>query len=250
MIPSREDVRVIEVPPSLTVEFAHALTDALSRAAVDSSVRLVVFVGQDPAVFSRGLDLQGVVDGHIPADAGLAAVATCLEALTSFAKPKLAVVRGQAIGGGMGLAAACDWVLATETSSFALPELLWGFVPAAIYPLIVRRIGPVRARAWALTAVARPAREALAAGMVDEVVPDGDIAVAARRAMKLFLRPDPAAIELLGRWSVESATLPTAEAIERGSAITAAWLSRSDVRKKLESFFSAGSDVVPWEATR
>ncbi|MEO6575885.1 MAG: enoyl-CoA hydratase/isomerase family protein, partial [Polyangiaceae bacterium] len=150
MKPARDNECRIEVPPLLTVEFAHALTHALAEAAANPAVRVVVFVGRDAGVFSRGLDLEAVVSGKISADAGLAAVAECLKALHAFEKPKLAVVRGVAIGGGLGLAAACDWVLASEASTFAIPELLWGFVPAAILPLLIRRVGQVRAQAWAL----------------------------------------------------------------------------------------------------
>jgi enoyl-CoA hydratase/carnithine racemase len=205
----------------------------------------VAFVGSSAGVFSRGLDLEAVVAGRIPADAGLAAVAECLKALYTFDKPKLALVCGAAIGGGVGLAAACDWVVAAETSSFALPELLWGFVPAAIVPLVMRRMGAARTQAWALTAVARTAQEALAAGLVDDVVPDVDLGLAGRRAVKLLVRPDPAAVGLLRSWVLEAESLPVPAAIERGSTLSATWLARPDVRARLESFF-AGSDDVPW----
>jgi enoyl-CoA hydratase/carnithine racemase len=247
MLKPRPDVRVIEVPPLLTVGFAEELTEALVRAAADPSIRLVVFVGRENDVFSRGLDLEGVVAGRIAADAGLAAVAKCLRALCVFAKPKLAVVRGVTIGGGLGICAACDWVVASDTSSFAIPELLWGFVPAAIMPLLIRRVGAVRAQAWALTAITRPAAEALRIGLVDEVVPEAELAPAAHRAIRLFVRPDPAAVELLRTWSAVAENEPIEDAIERGAAVTAAWLARSEVREKLAVFFS-DSDAVPWQA--
>ncbi len=248
MQPAREDVCRIEVPPLLTVEFSRALTDALAEAAANPVVRVVVFVGRDAGVFSRGLDLEAVVSGRIPADAGLAAVAECLKALHAFEKPKLAVVRGAAIGGGLGLAAACDWVLASEESTFSIPELLWGFVPAAILPLLIHRVGRVRAQAWALTAVARTAHEALAIGLVDEVVPDAQLDAVARRTTKLLLRPDPAAVTLLRSWTEEASALPIPEAIEKGAALTAAWLARSDVRARLEGFYEQ-HDTVPWRAS-
>jgi enoyl-CoA hydratase/carnithine racemase len=245
LLPPRPDVCVVEVPPLLTLAFAERLTATLARAADDDAVRLVAFAGSSAEVFSRGLDLEAVVAGRISADAGLAAVAECLKALYAFPKPKLALVRGTAVGGGVGLAAACDWVVAADTSSFALPELLWGFVPAAIVPLVMRRIGAARTEAWALTAVARSAQASLAAGLVDEVVPEADLGLAGRRAVKTLLRPDPAAVSLLRTWVTEAAALPVPAAIDLGSALSATWLAKPEVRARLETFFGASYDV-PW----
>lgn len=247
MLPARPDICSIEVPPLLDGKCAEALTDALTRAEADPTIRLVVFSGRDPGVFSRGFDLEGVIAGKVPATTDLMAVAGCLKTLYRFPKPKLAIVGGAAIAGGLGLAAACDWILASETATFALPELLWGFVPAAIWPLLIRRVGPVRAQAWALTAVARSAREALSIGLIDEVVADDQLGAAARRVVKLLLRPDPEAVRLLRSWSAEAETLPVVEAIDRGAAITAEWLGRREVQTKLAGFFTQSGDV-PWRS--
>lgn len=244
-LPPRPDVCVVEVPPLLTIAFAEQLTATLTGALAADAVRVLALVGASAEVFSRGLDLEAVMSERISADAGLAAVAECLGALASFPKPKLALVSGAAVGGGVGLAAACDWVIATDTASFALPELLWGFVPAAIVPLIMRRIGAVRTGTWALTAVARTAEAALAAGLVDEVVPGAELAMAGRRAVKTLVRPEPAAVRLLRTWIIEAAALPVPQAIEAGAALSAAWLVRPEVRARLAAFFAAPDDV-PW----
>ena len=68
--------------------------------------------------------------------------------------PTLAVVTGAAMGGGCGLAAACDRVVAAEDALFAMPEVVLGVAPAQIAPFIVRRLGATRAR-WLMLSAAR-----------------------------------------------------------------------------------------------
>src|SRR5438477_5999325 len=88
----------------------------------------------------------------------------------SNGKVTLAVVDEQALGGGVGLAAVCDYVLATERATFGLPELLLGLVPATIFPILLERMPPQRARRLALLGHTQNAAQASASGLVDEVV--------------------------------------------------------------------------------
>ena len=136
-------------------------------------------------------------------------------------KPLVAVVDGRAIGGGMGLACACDWVLATERSTFALPELLWGLVPAIIWPIITDRMAPHVARQWTLTAHARSAAEGLAVGLVDDLVADGQLDAAVRRATRMLRRLDPTALVRLRSWARASRQQDLTVALRRGAAMTA-----------------------------
>ncbi len=84
------------------------------------------------------------------------------------------------------LAAACDVAIATEGSSFGLPEALFGLVPGLIAPYLLERITPHAMRLWAMECKNRAASDALAAGLIDEiVVADGLAQVAAAWAWKL-----------------------------------------------------------------
>ena len=78
-------------------------------------------------------------------------------------------MEGAARGGGVGLAAACDVVVASEDSSFALPELLFGLLPAVALPFLLDRISIQAIRLWALTGHSRSAAEAMADGLVDQI---------------------------------------------------------------------------------
>lgn len=242
MLTDVRNVLVIEVPEVLTRAFAN---DVASRvASLDGEVRVVAFVGASPEVFSLGMDLETFVrEGHDPREA-VDAIGAALVAIHRCCRPTLGVARGRSVGGGVGMLAACDYLVADAGATFGLPEMLWGFVPAAIWPIVTARIGAARARAWAMTAFARDAEEARAAGLVDEVVPTGGIEEAARRALRNLSRVDREAIALLRRWSVEAPSLPIEEAIRRGTELSAAQLSDPRVTAKLVSYFVDG--IPPW----
>ena len=106
-----------------------------------------------------------------------------LERVAALPVPTLAVVRGAAMGGGCGLAAACDRVIASDDASFAMPEVTLGVAPAQIAPFVVRRVGATRARWLMLPSAAKlPARAASRPGLADVVVPAGGLARAALEA--------------------------------------------------------------------
>ena len=88
--------------------------------------------------------------------------------------PLLALVDGAAMGGGVGLAATCDHVIATENAKFAMPETTLGLPPAQIAPFVAIRVGTTTARGLMLSAARLTAREAQAKGLVDEVVSDAE----------------------------------------------------------------------------
>src|SRR4029079_8697231 len=98
--------------------------------ALTPSVELVAFEGQSADTFCLGMDLRGLgtrsSTSEDAPEAGLRAIGDALLAVHQCSAPTVAVVRGRAIGGGVGIAAACDWVIAEEGATFALPEMLWG----------------------------------------------------------------------------------------------------------------------------
>ena len=158
-------------------------------------------------------------------------------------KPLLGVVDGRAIGGGMGLACACDWVVATERATFALPELLWGLVPAIIWPVLTDRMAPHVVRQWTLSAHSRSAVEAHAAGLVDDLVPTRDLDRAIERAMRTLRRLDPDALRRLRGWARESRQHDLPAALQRGAEITAAMLRQPSVQRRWDAFAAGES---PW----
>ena len=86
-------------------------------------------------------------------------------------KPTIARVQGAAMGGGVGLASACDFVVATERAFFALSEVRLGLVPGVISPFVVRRVGPAKARALFMLGDRVSALQAEKVGLADTCVP-------------------------------------------------------------------------------
>lgn len=171
--------------------------DRLSALAAED-LRLLVLWGEGDH-FCAGADI-----GYMKEQAGRGLAESFNDArklaqlffsLASFPAPVVAAVRGAAIGGGLGLTACCNFVLAEENARFATTEVRLGIVPAVISPYIVRKIGLGHAAPLMLSGRGISAREALAAGLVQKVVPsDGTELDAALEAVLLdFLRAGPRA---------------------------------------------------------
>jgi methylglutaconyl-CoA hydratase len=173
------------------------LTAELRRLQADPAVRIIMLTGAGKS-FSAGADLnwmRRMADYSLKenlADAN--ALAELMQTLDSLAKPTIALVRGAAYGGGVGLVACCDIVLATPKAGFCLSEVKLGLVPAVISPYVVAAIGPRAARRYFLTAERFDAAEAHRLGLVHEVVPEEDLDRRGADLSAQLLQNGPAAI--------------------------------------------------------
>ncbi len=150
------------------------LTAALLSLEADRRVRVVVLAAAGKS-FSAGADLAWMqrMAGYSEAEnlADARALAGLMSTLDRLAKPTVALVQGAAFGGGVGLVACCDIAIASQAASFCLSEVKLGLIPAVISPYVVAAMGPGAARRFILTAERFSARQALALGLVHEVVP-------------------------------------------------------------------------------
>jgi enoyl-CoA hydratase/carnithine racemase len=238
----------VAIPETLCPGSITDLTHAIARAVADASVDLLVLKGS-PAIFCRGLDIEhlvGQTDGSNPSivTAAVTAFANCLNTIRFASKATLARIEGEALGGGVGLAAACDVVVAGENATFALPELLFGLTPATILPVLLNRMPPQRVRLWALRGETQDAGAAREACLVDEVVAAGDIDTACRRWERALRRADPRATAWFKNMLVEEID-ERRESISRGVARTAAALAEETVLEPLRAFWRDGTP--PWE---
>ncbi|MCC5953827.1 MAG: enoyl-CoA hydratase/isomerase family protein [Acidimicrobiia bacterium] len=149
------------------------------RARPDVSV--LVLTGAGDRAFCAGADLSGMADGAGPLDLHDARgeLAALFDDLWSLGKPTVARVRGYALAGGMGLALACDLVVAAEDAVFGTPEIDVGLWPHMITVPLVRSMPPKKALELMMTGRRVSAAEAERIGFVTSVVPvDGlDVAV-------------------------------------------------------------------------
>ncbi len=196
--------------PETRNAFDAALIAELSQAFVDvGKTRAVVLAGEGKS-FCAGADVEWMrssvalsYDENV-ADAN--ALRGMLEAVDQCPAPVVAVVQGHALGGGAGLVACADIVIADERAVFAFSEVKLGIVPAVISPFALRKIGESAARRYFVTGERFDAATALRLGLVHEVTDDLDGALglvldelrsagprAARHAKRLVLeRPDAA----------------------------------------------------------
>ncbi len=149
------------------------LTAACRQLDADDSVRVVVLAGRGKS-FSAGADLNWMrraADASVEANlADARKLAGMLRALAELTKPTIARVQGAALGGGMGLASACDICVASTAASFATSEVKFGIIPSAISPYVLRAIGARQAGRYFQTAERISAAEAKALGLAHEVV--------------------------------------------------------------------------------
>jgi enoyl-CoA hydratase/carnithine racemase len=236
-------MRRIALPPSLTVASLDALTGALDEAAADAEARVWVLEGT-PGVFCRGMDLSALSAEGGDAAVSLQRFAACLGRLRNAPRPTIALCDGEVMGGGIGLAAACDVVVATARSTFGLPEILFGLLPGAVLPVLLERLTPHAARLLTMRGHAHDAAWALAHGLVDELVAEGALDRAASAAARELGRAAPARILGLRTWIQEIAPLGADAALTRGAALTAGFTREPAVREAVRAFVEDGTP--PW----
>src|SRR5687768_4212762 len=168
------------------------LRTALGDALADDAVRVVV-LDHTGRVFCSGMDL-GEAAGGGTEDQGVREFPDLLELIWSSPKPVVAVVRGPARAGGVGLLAACDVVVAGASATFAFSEVRLGIVPAVISAVVLPRMVPHIAHRLMLTGQVFDAEMAAAGGLVDLVVPDADVNGEVRAQLVHLTAGAPAAL--------------------------------------------------------
>lgn len=181
---------------ALNAELVVALTEALEAARRDDAVHVIVLRGDGPH-FCAGGELGGLASGPAEHHAGRLAYVDLLRAFTTVGRPTVAVIQGKALGGGFGLALACDLAIAADDAELGTPEVRLGLFPMMIMPLIIRHVGRKRALELMLTGGRLSAPEALAAGCLNQIAPAAELDDAAA-ALVGKLRSFSPAVHRLG----------------------------------------------------
>lgn len=227
----------VDRPPLniLDLETLAALGEAARDLAGDADLGLAVVRGAGPKAFSAGVSVQD----HTPDKVAdmLALFHGALQALARIPAPTLAAVHGHCLGGGMELAAACDFVLASEEARFGQPEIELGCYPpyaAALYPA---RLGRARALELILTGRTLTAAEASVLGFVTWLAPAGELE-AKLAELTAALTAKSAAVARLAKRGVDAgATRPFAEALAENERLYLEELTvTSDMHEGLAAF--------------
>lgn len=189
---NRPDVR-----NAFNADLIAALTTAFTELGQDEQVRAIVLSGEGK-VFCGGADISWMRSAlDLTFDENVAdaqAMSDMFRTIDRCPKPVIGRVHGAALGGGAGLAAVCDVVIASTDAIFGFTEVKLGIIPAVISPFVLAKIGVSNARALFLTGERFDAKRAQSIGLVHEVVIADTLDVCMERILNEVLSAGPSAV--------------------------------------------------------
>jgi methylglutaconyl-CoA hydratase len=215
-IEQRDAVRWIwlnrpEVRNAFNDALIHEISAAFADVETSPATRVVVVAARGPA-FCAGADLNWMRSmanfTHAENHADALRVARMFHAVHSSSRPVIARVQGDAYGGGVGLAAACDLVIAADSVNFGLSEVRLGIVAATISPHLVRAMGGRQAARYMLTAEKFDAKRARELGLVHEVTRLKALDEEVQRQANVLLSSSPAALAATKRLLADVVEIP------------------------------------------
>ena len=224
---------------ALNPELIAALSEALAISSRDTNVRVVLMAGAGKD-FCAGLDLVGldVADEagaleHLQSAQHLADV---LLAIRRHPRPVVALVRGRALGGGAGIATACDLILAAESAAIGYPEVKIGFVPAIVGALLRRSVS--EKRMFELLAGGEPvaASEAKAIGLVNHVFADAEFEAHSEAYVRNLAAKSASALSLTKQLLYHTDGMTLEKAIGAGVMMNAVSRSTEDAKRGFAEF--------------
>lgn len=186
------------------------LVAAFTQLGADPRVRVVVLRGNGPH-FQAGADLTWIDQVRTSsAEENLAVsrrTAGAVQALNVFERPTVALVHGGCFGGGIGIIAACDVVIAERSALFAISEARWGLHASIIIPQLNAAMGVRQVRRYALSCERFDAERAQQLGLVHELCEPGGLDEAAAAVLDALLHSEPGAVALTKRYALREAGL-------------------------------------------
>ncbi len=245
-----EAVRVTREGPVAVLELARPETgNALDRALVAalsaalatlpaSGARAAVLTGSGRH-FSTGANLAELAPDAPLADrlADARRLGDLYATLLRCPLLTVAAVRGAAYGGGLGLAAACDLVIAAPDANLQFSELRLGFVPALISVFLPRRVAPAHLARLFFDPSPLDATAARGAGLVDEVA-DDPLGVAVARARSIAARVAPSALAQTKRLLLDHALPDLEERLAHAARVNAEQRAEDDCRRGVAAFLA------------
>ena len=184
---------------ALSNEVLAGLREGVARAKRDRDVRVLVLRGAGDEAFCAGGDLRQMNDSTIdPFDAhdGRSQLAYLFRDMWELGKPTIARVPGYALAGGFGLAAACDFIMASDRAVFGVPEIAVGLWPYMITVPLLHWMPAKQVLNLMLTGRRIKAPEAMAMGFVTQVVPHEDLDAALDTLVERLTAASPQAVAL------------------------------------------------------
>lgn len=212
-------------------DMVEALLNGTRQLAADPKVRIIVIAGNGKH-FQAGADLAWLtaVRGQSPEENLRVSAQTtdAVRALDACPKPTVALVHGACFGGGTGVIAACDVVVASDDAIFSIAEVRWGLHPGPIVPQLAAAIGPRQVRRYALTAERFDARTAERLGLVHIVCHRDTLEAEGERIVDALLQNGPSGMAVTKRTLFETQGMDIDDALAADLALSHSLQRQSD----------------------
>jgi enoyl-CoA hydratase len=228
-----------ETRNALSAELLDELAAALSSARDDEAVRVVILASSHEKVFSSGANLAGfgtdasAVDKHFASER-FVRVFTLLGGL---GKPSIVKASGHVLAGSLGIAIACDLIVASEQATFGTPEINVGLFPFMIMALIYRNVPRKKTNEMLLIGERLSADEAREAGIVNRVVPASELDAAVAEWAGKLASKSPLIMRLGKDAMWRQMDMPLAEALDYLRSQLTIELSTEDAVEGVTAFF-------------
>ena len=230
-------------PPvnALNDQLTAELADAARAAEGMDEVRAVIIYGGEKA-FAGGADIKQMAEASYPAAATWSGrLHATMSLFARIGKPVVAAITGYALGGGLELALAADFRVVGESARLGQPEIQLGIIPGAGgTQRLARLVGPARAKDMVFTGRNVKAAEALAIGLVDQVVPDAEVYQAAVAMVKRYASGPALALRAAKQAIDAGLGVDLATGLEIERVQFAALFGTEDQRAGMRSFLENG----------
>ena len=224
---------------AIDTEMVNALLNELENADLDQGVNVVAVRGAGKD-FCAGADLAELlasVDNTPEENAAHAArLGDVFVHMRDLPKPVVAIVHGNVLAGGCGLATACDMVLAHEDAVFGYPEVLRGFVPAMVMAMLTRAVGEKVAFDLVATGRTLSASEARSVGLISRVFSDAEFETETTTVLEELAATSSTTLALIKKQLYELEGRSFADAIKLGSEVNALARGTSSFKEAVARF--------------
>ena len=216
---------------------AESLGAAVERAGESRDVRVIVLRGAGDRAFIGGADIRAMVD--LTPETSRAFIASLHDACAAIRHAPVPVVArlcGYCLGAGLEIAASCDLRVADTTAKFGMPEVQIGLPCVIEAALLPRLVGWGRAARLVYTGETIGAEQAYDWGLVETLVPEGELDNALARSVDMICAAGPAAIRLQKALLLDWEELPLRDAVERGIDSLAQAFASTEPRERMRVF--------------
>jgi enoyl-CoA hydratase/carnithine racemase len=224
---------------ALSAELLGGLSESFERARDDQAVRCVVLASSHEKTFSSGANLGGFAGDQplVHKHFGSERFVGLFKLIGELGKPTVCAVRGHVLAGALGIALACDLIVASEEATFGTPEINVGAFPFMIMSLVYRNVPRKKANELLLLGERWSAEEALAAGLVNKVVPAEEFDAAVSEWAVELASASPVIMRLGKEAMRRQLDMPLDDALDYLRAQLTLALSTDDIVEGVSAFF-------------